>query len=53
MRYHWIRDVLDAELLELEKVHTDENGSDMMTKTLPRWKFEVSFLIAGLAITSI
>ena len=52
VRYHWIRDVLNDKLLELEKVHTDENGSDMMTKSLPRWKFEACCLIAGLAATS-
>jgi len=52
MRYHWILDALDVGLLELSKVHTDDNGADMMTKTLPRWKFEVCCKIAGLAITS-
>ncbi|RDX62866.1 hypothetical protein CR513_58763, partial [Mucuna pruriens] len=34
VRYHWIRDALDAKLLELAKVHTDDNGADMMTKVL-------------------
>ncbi|XP_057432549.1 germacrene A acid 8-beta-hydroxylase-like [Lotus japonicus] len=34
VRYHWIRDALDAGLLELAKVHTDDNGADMMTKLL-------------------
>ena len=24
---HWIRDVLDSKLLELEKIHTNYNGS--------------------------
>ncbi|RDY09477.1 hypothetical protein CR513_06143, partial [Mucuna pruriens] len=38
VRYHWIRDALDAKLLELVKVHTDDNGVDMMTKTVPRGK---------------
>ena len=52
VRYHWIRDVLDAELLELEKVHIDENGSYIMTKALPRWKIEICCLIAGLPVTS-
>ncbi|RDY05383.1 hypothetical protein CR513_10798, partial [Mucuna pruriens] len=32
VRYHWIRDTLDAKLLELAKVHTDDNGADIMTK---------------------
>uniref|UniRef100_A0A803MJP2 Reticulon-like protein n=1 Tax=Chenopodium quinoa TaxID=63459 RepID=A0A803MJP2_CHEQI len=36
VRYHWIWDVLDVKCLELEKIHTDNNGSDMMTKALPR-----------------
>lgn len=34
--YHWIRDVVASEELKLEKVHTDDNGTDMMTKTLTR-----------------
>uniref|UniRef100_A0A803N8D1 Reverse transcriptase Ty1/copia-type domain-containing protein n=1 Tax=Chenopodium quinoa TaxID=63459 RepID=A0A803N8D1_CHEQI len=51
-RYHWIRDVLDAKFLELEKIHTDDNGSDMMTKALPRGKFETCRSIAGMETTS-
>ena len=52
VRYHWIRDVLDAKLLELEKIHTDDNGADMLTKALPRGKFETCCFIAGMANTS-
>jgi len=40
VRYHWIRDVMEDKLLQLEKVHTDENWSDMMTKVIPTQKFE-------------
>lgn len=40
MMYHWIRDVLDAKLLELSKVHIDYSSYDMMTKVLPRGKLE-------------
>lgn len=36
VRYHWIRDALDAKLLEIGKIHTDDNGADMMTKPLSR-----------------
>ncbi|MCI97720.1 hypothetical protein A2U01_0119021, partial [Trifolium medium] len=36
----------------LAKVHTDDNGSDMMNKALPREKFEACCDIAGLAISS-
>ncbi|XP_048627671.1 uncharacterized protein LOC125596632 [Brassica napus] len=39
-RYHWIRDVVASKEVELEKVHTDDNGADMMTKSLPRGKLE-------------
>nr|KYP59970.1 Retrovirus-related Pol polyprotein from transposon TNT 1-94 [Cajanus cajan] len=52
VRYHWIRDALDAKLLELAKIHTDDNGANMMTKALPRGKFEICFEIAGLAVIS-
>ena len=34
MRYHWIRDALDAKLLELAKIHIDDNGVDMMIMVL-------------------
>ncbi|CAL1360546.1 unnamed protein product [Linum trigynum] len=48
VRYHWIRDVLEMKQLQLEKIHTDENGSDMCTKTLPREKFEFCRSAAGI-----
>ena len=31
-----MRDALNDNLFELEKIHTDHNGSDMLTKSLPR-----------------
>ncbi|RDX87202.1 hypothetical protein CR513_31358, partial [Mucuna pruriens] len=39
---------------KLAKVHidTDDNGTNMMTKAVPRGKFEACCKIAGLAITS-
>ena len=52
VKYHWIHDILDAKLLELDKVHTDDNGFDMMIKVLPREKFEACCDIVGLAISS-
>ena len=52
VRYHWIRDVLDAKLLELEKIHTDDNGSDMLTKILPKGKFEFCRMVVGLTMPS-
>ncbi|RVW22382.1 Retrovirus-related Pol polyprotein from transposon TNT 1-94 [Vitis vinifera] len=47
VRYHWMRDALNDNLFELEKIHTDHNGSDMLTKSLPREKLEVCCSIAG------
>ena len=48
LRYHWIRDVLESKELELEKIHTSENGSDMLTKCIPSLKFEAYCQKAGL-----
>lgn len=49
VRYHWIRDTLNNKLFELEKIHTDENGSDMLTKAMSREKLEVCCSIAAMA----
>lgn len=48
VRYHWIRGVLDLKLLQLEKVHTDDNASDMMTKALPKSKHDRCNTLAGM-----
>ncbi len=52
VRYHWIRDVLDSKLLELDKIHTNDNGSDMMTKAFPRGMFQDCCMVAGMAVSS-
>ena len=44
--------MLDSKLLELEKIHMDDNGYYMMTKDLPREKFEYCCMIAGMAVSS-
>jgi len=36
-----MRDALEMKQLSLEKIHTDENGSDMMTKILPAGKYAI------------
>ena len=50
VRYHWIRDVLELKQLQLVKIHTDENGSDMLTKALPRDKLEICRSTAGIVV---
>ena len=52
VRYHWIRDAIEDGLFELDKVHTDDNGSDMLTKPLAREKLKVCCSIAGMANSS-
>ncbi|GKC05341.1 hypothetical protein Tco_0996951 [Tanacetum coccineum] len=37
--YHWIRDAIEDGMFELNKVHTDDNASDMLTKAVAREKF--------------
>ena len=46
------RSVFDEKLIELEKVHTDDNGADMMTKIFSRCKFQVCYSLAGMARSS-
>ncbi|PKI50178.1 hypothetical protein CRG98_029422 [Punica granatum] len=41
IKFHWIRDVLEFKLVKLDKVHTDENGADMMTKPFAKEKLHV------------
>ncbi|PNX76387.1 copia protein [Trifolium pratense] len=48
VRYHWIRDMLDSKQLQLEKIHTDNNCSDMMTKSLLKDKYEFCRTTTGL-----
>ena len=41
VRYHWIRDVLNSKILEFAKIHTNDNGADMLTKLVTREKLEI------------
>ena len=52
VRYHWICDVLNDKLLQLEKVHTNENTSDMLTKALTKDKHEKCRFLAGMVESS-
>ena len=50
VRYHWIRDVLNSKQMQIEKVHTDDNGADMLTKVVTRGKLEVCRRLAGMTV---
>ena len=52
VRYHWIRDAIEDKIFELDKVHTDDNGSDMLTKVLASEKLKICCSIAGMANSS-
>ena len=45
--------MLDEKILQLEKVHTYENGTDMMTKILSKEKQGTCRRLAGMYITSL
>ena len=51
VRYHWIRDMLEQKQLQLEKIHTSKNASDMMTKSLLKEKLESCKQRAGLVVS--
>jgi hypothetical protein len=41
VKCHWIHDALEDKLLQIEKIYTDDNGSNMMTKLLSTQKLEI------------
>ncbi|KAH9315067.1 hypothetical protein KI387_023694, partial [Taxus chinensis] len=43
LRYHFIRTTLEEEKLKLEKIHTSQNPTDMMTKVVTREKMKPVF----------
>ncbi|GJZ06213.1 pre-mRNA-splicing factor ATP-dependent RNA helicase DEAH7-like protein isoform X1 [Tanacetum coccineum] len=52
IRYHWIRDAIEDGMFELNKVHTDDNASDMLTKAVAREKLKICCSFAGMANSS-
>ena len=48
LKYHFIRSVLDEELLKLEKIHTSQNPADMLTKGVTREKLSSCSVSVGL-----
>ena len=47
-KYHWIRMALEEKLFEVEKIHTDDNPSDMLTKMVIIDKHEFCRSAAGM-----
>ena len=48
IRYHWIREVMDQQLLKLVKIHTKENPADMLTKVVTQEKLKLCRDIVGI-----
>ncbi|MCF7184030.1 Ty1/Copia family ribonuclease HI [Corynebacterium sp. MC-13] len=40
VRYHWIRERIEEKSMQIEKISTNENPADMLTKVVTRAKFE-------------
>nr|GEW15332.1 hypothetical protein [Tanacetum cinerariifolium] len=49
----WLkRDAIEDGMFELNKVHTDDNASDMLTKAVAREKLKICCSFAGMANSS-
>ena len=46
--YHFIQSVLEDGQLKLEKIHTNDNPVDMLTKVVTREKLKSSSTLVGL-----
>ena len=50
VRYHWIQDLLQKKQLQVEKIHTTKNRSDVMIKSLSKEKLKSCMQKAGLVV---
>ena len=48
LKYHFIRSVLEDGELKLEKIHTSQNPTDMLTKVVTREKLRICSVSIGL-----
>ena len=48
VRLHFIRDEVDKGWVKIEKVSTDHNAADMLTKALPKSKFRYFLDLVGI-----
>ena len=46
VRYHWLKLIVDQQLMQLRKIHINKNPADMLTKVVSKEKL---VLCAGLA----
>ena len=48
VRYHWIREKLEDGSMQVKKVPISENPSDILTRVVPRDKFELCKELVGM-----
>ena len=48
VHYHWIQNVLDSKQMQVKKVHTNDNGADMLTTVTIKEKLKVCCQLAGM-----
>ena len=48
VRYNWLRLVVEQQSFELEKIHTDENPANMLTKVVSREKLKFCVGLASM-----
>ena len=48
VRYHWLRLVVEQQSFELEKIYTNENPADMLTKVVSREKLKLCAVLASM-----
>jgi hypothetical protein len=50
IKYHYIRDVVARDKLQVCKISTHDNPADMMTKSIPIAKFELCSNLVGITV---
>ena len=48
IRLYFIRDVVDSRLVRVEKIRTEENPADIITKSVPSAKFNFCLDLLGV-----
>lgn len=48
VRYHWLRLAVEEKAFRLQKIHTDRNAADMLTKVVSKEKFELCVKLVGM-----
>lgn len=48
VRYHWLRQAAEEQQFMLEKIHTDKNPADMLTKVVAREKLQLCAELIGM-----